>query len=438
MSGRRGLRPAHVVVMLLAVAPAWKVVEHFRRPGPKPVSAASAAAGRELFNHEWSPGDPLTKGDGLGPVYNAKSCVECHNQGGPGGGGPVSKNVVVYGLLTPETRGIPRSGVVHQKAVRPEFQETLDLVHSGLPHEPTIALALLTGSPRITLPPEVVVTQRNTPALFGDGLIDAVPDETLIAHQRAHSTPARLAGLNGARDKKVRGRIARLADGRIGRFGWKSEFATLGEFVKAACANELGLSNPDRPQATPLGRPNHKEGGVDLTDEQCVVMTDFIRGLDVPSQIMPTDSAEARRVARGKELFDTIGCVDCHSENLGPVAGIYSDMLLHDMGLDMASSTGYYGAIIPQPTVRNDKFSESDQPSAREWRTAPLWGVADSAPYMHDGRADTLEQAIELHGGEAEDMVATFKTMAPADRDAIVAFLKTLRAPSASETVAAK
>src|SRR6185437_1092958 len=128
----------------------------------------------------------------------------------------------------------------------------------GLPHAPSIPLADLVDKTRAR-PTDIVITQRNTPALFGDGLIDAVSDETLIAHQREHSTAARLVGLNGAKDGKVRGRIARLSDGRIGRFGWKLEFATLNDFVKAACANELGLSNPGRPQATPLGKLKYQQ-----------------------------------------------------------------------------------------------------------------------------------------------------------------------------------
>src|SRR5262249_61989018 len=116
------------------------------------------------------------------------------------------------------TPGLPRAGVVHRKAVGPEFQESLDLVPPGLPHEPSIPLSVLTDRKR-SRPPDVVVTQRNTPALFGDGLIDAISDETLLSHQREHSTAARLVGLNGARDGQVRGRVARLADGRIGPFG---------------------------------------------------------------------------------------------------------------------------------------------------------------------------------------------------------------------------
>lgn len=431
MAARSRMRPAHWIVLALVLAPAWKVVERITRPGPKAVSAEAVAAGRELFNHEWTPHDPLTKGDGLGPVYNAKSCVECHNQGGPGGGGPIAKNVTVYGLAGENKRGVPTSGVVHQQAIRPEFQETLDLVHVGLPHAPSIPLSELVDRTR-RRPPDVVVTQRNTPALFGDGLIDAVSDETLIAHQREHSTPARLVGLNGARDKKVRGRIARLADGRIGRFGWKSEFATLGDFVKAACANELGLSNPGRPQATPLGKLQHKPEGTDLTDAQCVLMTDFIRGLAAPTQVIPDDPKAAAQVKQGHKVFETVGCADCHSERLGPIAGIYSDMLLHDMGVELESSTGYYGSIIPQPAVRNDKFAESEQPTAGEWRTAPLWGIADSRPYLHDGRAGSLEEAITLHGGEASDVAARFAELPQTDREALIAFLKTMRAPAAS------
>ncbi|WP_406695097.1 di-heme oxidoredictase family protein [Singulisphaera sp. Ch08] len=432
MAARSRMRPAHWIVLALVLAPAWKVVERLSRPGPKVVSAESVAEGRTLFNHDWTVKDPLTKGDGLGPVFNATSCLACHHQGGAGGGGPVARNVTVYGLSSTTKSQVPPSGVVHQKAIRPAFQETLNLVHSSLPREPSIPLSVLTDRTR-PRSPDVVITQRNTPALFGDGLIDAVADETLLSHQREHSNAARLVGLNGARDSKVRGRIARLADGRIGRFGWKLEFATLNDFVKAACANELGLSNPGRPQAVPLGQLDYKSEGTDLTDEQCVMMTDFIRDLAAPTQVLPSDSKSRSQVEAGHTLFAKIGCADCHSERLGPIAGIFSDMLLHDMGVELESSTGYYGSIIPQPSVRNDKFAVSEQPTPAEWRTAPLWGVADSAPYLHDGRAASLEDAIVLHGGEASDVAARFKEMSGVDRDAVIAFLKTLRAPAQAE-----
>jgi CxxC motif-containing protein (DUF1111 family) len=423
------MRLSRGLILVLVLAPAWKIVERLLRPGPQAVSEQVSRMGGELFSHRWTEHDPLANGDGLGPVFNATSCVECHSQGGPGGGGPVDKNVTVYGLVKPHPKGIAQAGVVHQKAVSPALQETLSQVHSSLPRQPSLPLSVLTdrSRPRST---EVVITQRNTPALFGDGQIDAIADEAIIAHQREHSTAARLVGLNRARDSKVQGRVARLSDGRIGRFGWKLEFATLGDFVKAACANELGLSNPDRPQATPLGHPEYKAKGVDLTEAQCGLMTDFIRGLPSPKEAIPGDRELAGKAKAGKSLFRSIGCADCHSESLGSVTGLYSDMLLHDMGVELESTTGYYGSSIPPPAIRNDKFPESQQPSPGEWRTAPLWGVADSGPYLHDGRALTLEQAIETHGGEAADVTGRFKALSPDEKLAVLAFLQTLRAPA--------
>ncbi|HZW33866.1 MAG TPA: di-heme oxidoredictase family protein [Isosphaeraceae bacterium] len=424
---RKGLSRTLIAVLLLV--PVWKIAGSFWRPGPQAVRAESARLGRVLFTHRWTHNDPLAQGDGLGPVFNASSCVECHSQGGPGGGGPVQHNVTVYGLVAPHPKGLPQSGVVHQKAIAPAFQETLNLVHASLPAAPSIPLPVLTDRSR-RRSPDVVVTQRNTPPLFGDGLIDAISDDAIIAHQREHSTPARLVGLNGARDSLVRGRVARLSDGRIGRFGWKLEFATLNDFVKAACANELGLSNPGRPEPTPLGKPRYRGQGVDLTDEQCGLMTDFVRSLPPPIEAAPADPHLAAEVKTGKALFRSIGCADCHSESLGSVGGLYSDMLLHDMGPELESTTGYYGSIIPAPATPNEKFAASEQPTPGEWRTAPLWGVADSGPYLHDGRAGTLEEAIAAHGGEAAGVTAKFQKLEPSQQQVLVRFLKTLRAPA--------
>src|SRR3954452_3670723 len=158
MSERPRMRPAHWVVLALALAPAYKVAEWALRPGPKKVTPQAVAAGAVLFNHEWKANDSLAKGDGLGPVFNARSCLECHNQGGPGGGGPVTKNVTIYALASnqdvlrlsqqkcvgtptplPEM-GIPQTGVVHLKAVTPSFQETLSQVNPRLPNTPSLPL----------------------------------------------------------------------------------------------------------------------------------------------------------------------------------------------------------------------------------------------------------------------------------------------------------
>ena len=431
MATRSRFRPAYLVVVALALPPIWKATEWAMRPGPKPISPEAVAAGKELFNHSWTAKDPLTGGDGLGPVFNARSCVECHSQGGPGGGGPNDKNVTVYGLssgVASAVPGIPPIGVVHFKAIKPEYQEVLSQVSGGLPGSPRIDLMQLVDR-SFRLPPGVSITQRNTPALFGDGLLDAIPEDRLHAEQRRNSTAARLVGLSRAQDANIRGRVARLPDGRLGRFGWKAEFATLNEFVKAACANELGLSNPGRPQATPLARRDYKAEGVDLTDAQCEQMTDFIRDLDAPTAVKPSDPHARARAESGEATFAKIGCADCHTPDLGPIKGFYSNLLLHDMGAELASSTGYYGAAPAPPSVSP---GATPIPVASEWKTPPLWGVADSAPYLHDGRAPTLHDAIIAHRGEAVGVAKAYTDLPGNDQEDVVSFLKTLRSPKSA------
>jgi CxxC motif-containing protein (DUF1111 family) len=436
MTEPRRFRPAHLVFLVLLAPPLYKLGEWaWPSSGPKKLDVRAVAAGRELFNHDWKVNDPLSSGDGLGPVFNASSCVECHFQGGVGGGGSVEHNVTIYGAspgLLPKDKSIPSMGVIHAKATHAEFQERLNLVLPGLPGTPSVPLVTLVDPNfRCTIPSGVLITQRNTPALFGDGLLDAVPEAILHAEQRRNSSLARLAGMSRAKDFSVRGRVVRMADGRVGRFGWKAEFASLDDFVRAACANELGLSNPSKKQATSLAKRDYQPKGTDLTDAQCSMMTDFLRDLPAPVQIKPTEQAALAHVEHGAKLFESIGCADCHTPDLGPIKGFYSNLLIHEMGSDLASSNGYNGDPPVTPGFDND---EGIPPSDTEWRTAPLWGVADSAPYLHDGRAETLERAIELHGGESVGVANRFKELSDSDKDALIAFLKTLRAPGAAES----
>jgi len=141
MTEPRRFRPAHLVVLVLLAPPLYKLAEWaWPSTGPKKTSARAVAAGRELFNHDWVVNDPLSSGDGLGPVFNATSCVACHSQGGSGGGGPVEHNVTVYGLspaVVPKDRPIPPIGVVHSHAIKPEFQERLSNVLPGMPGTPS-------------------------------------------------------------------------------------------------------------------------------------------------------------------------------------------------------------------------------------------------------------------------------------------------------------
>jgi CxxC motif-containing protein (DUF1111 family) len=229
----------------------------------------------------------------------------------------------------------------------------------------------------------------------------------------------------GKDDDVPLGRALHLGIGRVGKFGWKAQTATLTEFVQAACANELGLGNPAQAQPAPLGEPEYRPVGFDLTLHQCDQITSFVASLPRPIEKAPSEPALRDSAARGKALFSKIGCANCHTPKLGSVEGLYSDLLLHKMGMDLSGSgSTYYGH--PRPGTN---LATGDGPRPDEWRTPPLWGVADAAPYMHDGRAKTLGEAILAHGGQADRSKERFRGLGQDDQAHLVTFLGTLRAP---------
>jgi CxxC motif-containing protein (DUF1111 family) len=196
------------------------------------------------------------------------------------------------------------------------------------------------------------------------------------------------------------------------------------EFVRAACANELGLGNPGQAQPQPLGYPAYQTVRFDLTLGQCDELTEFIRSLPRPIERIPADREDVANVKGGRSLFGSVGCADCHTPDVGSVRGLYSDLLLHEMGEDLEGGGDYNDRPLEDPT-----FSPGSGPLPAEWRTPPLWGVARSAPYLHDGRAPTLEEAIRLHGGQGKDSAERFANLAPYERNQLLAFLKTLETP---------
>jgi CxxC motif-containing protein (DUF1111 family) len=139
---------------------------------------------------------------------------------------------------------------------------------------------------------------------------------------------------------------------------------------------------------------------------------------------MPSAPFGPERAEAGKKLFQTIGCADCHTPRVGSVEGIYSDLLLHRMGQDLEGGGSYGDRPVPLPDIPPDSG-----PEPGEWRTPPLWGVADSAPYLHDGRAATLEEAIRMHAGQGARAAVRFIKLSEAEQAQLVVFLKTLQAP---------
>ena len=415
------------------------------------------AQGQELFFREWTPGDLRSHGgDGLGPLYNETSCVACHNLGAPGGAGPASKNVEIVTLVSrgsntdkgelddyhPGFRKAP-SVLLHRFGTDLEYKlwrlrrvggiELANMAEQGgaaeiaeirellglKPDEraktftnfrrPTRAATRVKG--QSLLGSVATLSRRNPPPLFGAGLIDAVPVEALRA-AAAHRDPE---------FPEIQGRLNRLKDGRVGRFGWKSQTPSLKEFVESACAMELGLEVPTQHQAKAPLDFTEKENGLDLTQQECDALTAFVASLPVPIEREPAGREERPEVKSGRELFTKVGCAACHLPKLASVAGIYSDLLLHDMGPDLSDSGSYYGAI---------ESPAADGPKSQEWRTPPLWGFRDSGPYLHDGRADTLEEAVALHGGQAGRSAKMYFELNHAERLEVQTFLNSLAAPS--------
>jgi CxxC motif-containing protein (DUF1111 family) len=277
------------------------------------------------------------------------------------------------------------------------------------------------------------LSQRQTTALFGAGLIDAIPQRVL----------EEAAARKFADYPEITGRISPMEKGGVGRFGWKAQLAGLEEFVLTACAVELGLQVPGKEQPPLPHKKEYRAPGLDMNRAECDALVKFIRDLPAPAERRPAHAAAAKYVAEGRELFAAVGCAACHAPNLGQVEGIYSDLLLHDMGEQLSDVGSSYGVLRPAPNGPNSREEvvssgpRSADPSRQaagpvspaEWRTPPLWGVRDSAPYLHDGRADTLEAAIAQHGGEADRSRTKFAALKFDERHKLLAFLKTLVAP---------
>ncbi len=129
-----------------------------------------------------------------------------------------------------------------------------------------------------------------------------------------------------------------MRDGRIGKFGWKGQTASLRDFTLTACAVELGLNVPGHEQAVVPYKPEYRSPGLDLTDQECNALISFLASLPAPSRSPAVNADYAAYLETGERLFAETGCAACHTRKLGDVDGIYSDLLLHDMGPALADS----------------------------------------------------------------------------------------------------
>ena len=354
-----------------------------------------------------------TVAKGLGPVYNATSCVSCHQNPNSGAASQTTElrvghhdengNFVNPTIIINDGQDkITGRSIVNDRAIGPEAQE----------HIPAR---------------ENIRTLRAALNTLGDGFVEAIDDTTLvaIAEKQPQVTDGRIHG------EMVQAPIFEApGQTRVGRFGWKDQHGSLLSFIGDAYLNEMGITNRLRPTdvTTVLKTtkdPEDQPDGLGLADIDHFAQ--FIRGTMVP----PRDAVLAATPAalRGGELFRQVGCAVCHvvSITTAPAGTVidggmftvpealgdkiihpFSDFLLHDIG------TGD-GIVQVGP-----------QDTANKLRTAPLWGVRTKARFMHDLGSLSLENAIARHDGEAHDAAEDFRELSPAQREALITFLKSL------------
>ncbi len=331
---------------------------------------------------------------GLGPIFNNVSCVACHFTGGVGG----ASNIVVtrFGLTTagvfdPLTN--LGGSLLQQRSINPAAREIVPLVAN-------------------------TVVRRQTTPLFGLGLVEAIPDAAILANVH----PGKPDGVTGHAVM-----VADVVSGQslVGRFGWKAQQATLLAFSGDAFLNEMGITSRFFPnENAPNGNaallaqhdlvadpedivdPSSGKGDIDF-------VADFMRLLAPPRAGLPTASITA-----GRALFTSTGCAVCHTPSfmtgvnaiaalsLKPVE-LYSDLLVHDMGT--------LGDGIVQ-----------GEAAAREMKTAPLWGIRASAPYLHDGRAPSIDAATRAHAGEGLVSKQRYEALTAAQRTQLLDFVGSL------------
>ena len=393
---------------------------------------ASSLTPDEIARHDV--GDPLfershiplaTHPDaGLGPLFNANSCVACHVRNGRGAPVP---GVSLVRVALQEANGatpVPQWGwQIQDHAIfghQPEA--TMDLTWQEEPQagdEPPlqkVQVGLIRPDGEVVADSEMNRSLRTAPPLIGLGLLEVIPDQAILSH----------ADPDDRDGDGISGRPVILEQGHgqqaLGRFGWKAGTATVQEQTAEAYINDMGLTTAADPETntTVEGQP------ADITWDELTAVTFYSQSLGAPATKRP---AKDPVVSKGSSLFGDLQCAVCHvpshKTSTDPNAVVvairgqtiwpYTDLLVHDMGPGL-----------------DDGVAEHGVTRSAEWRTAPLWGlgltnrVNEKAGYLHDGRARSVDEAIRWHGGEAEGAKGNYLALAPKDRQVLLDWLQGL------------
>lgn len=406
-------------------------------------SAIPGLTGYDAFMHEL--GDALFSQtfvsapsplfSGLGPVYNNVSCVSCHHNDGKG---TPTMGLITSSLLTrvsvPGTDefGGPLAmpgygGQLQDKAVSGKIAEArmkIDYteVPFSFPDGESVSLRrpqYSMNSPYKALPAGYMISVRLAPPVFGLGLLELIPDETLLSF--ADEADANGDGISG-RPNYVHDPLS--GKRVLGRFGLKANNPNLLVQVASAYHQDIGITSYIFPRESCYGQDQYDNLADDpeLADSMLQATSFYVQTLGVPARRNVTDP----EALRGEKLFNQLNCSGCHIPTLYTGVDVrqpalsnqrihpYTDLLLHDLGAELGDGRPDYVA------------------DGNEWRTPPLWGIGlfaktNGTPYyLHDGRARTLTEAILWHGGEAQRAKDAFVRLPKADRDVVLKFLQSL------------
>lgn len=413
--------------------------------------------GNALFRKVWVSSPSSTQAsDGLGPLFNARGCQNCHLKDGRGRPPQPGENAVsmFLRLSVPardaneqnliDTRGVllfpePTYGeqlqVFAVPGVKAEGRMVIDYAEEPVTlgdgtvvtlRRPAYSIADLVYGP---MSPDAMISPRVAPQMIGLGLLEQIPAEDLLA--KADPDDRDGDGISGKANHVIDPQTGDLA---LGRFGWKAGAATIRAQTASAFSGDIGISSPlvNRPygdctemQVECLAMPTGEQerlGISEAPDPVLDLVTFYSSTVGVPQRRSVDDPA----VLRGKQQFYELGCTSCHTPKFVTLRDApnpahrfqliwpYSDLLLHDMGEGLA-----------------DHRPEGDA-DGYEWRTPPLWGigltetVSGHTLFLHDGRARNLTEAILWHGGEAQAARTGFANLPKSARDDLISFLESL------------
>lgn len=399
--------------------------------------------GNSFFNKNWvfAPASTTAR-DGLGPLFHARSCSECHLRDGRSapseGASPLPG--LLFRFADPETEdplshpdfgrqfaplAIPKLEPegrieIRHRIVAGTFpdgsaytlREPIYEIASSIENHPSVPSFRL--APRIASP------------VFGLGLLEAIPESALLKHHDPEDRDG-----DGISGRVNRVRNPETGKVEIGRFGWKANQVDLRHQTAAAFVDDIGITSSIHPEEdlTPRQRDSYVSLGLELDEKPEIDEKTLERVVRYLQTLAPPARRriDAPEAIQGEELFHSTGCAACHvpewtteiyDSTLPEVGGQlirpYTDLLLHDMGPSLADSRG------------------DGEATGREWRTPPLWGIGltetvnGHTSFLHDGRARNLEEAILWHGGEAEAAQRAYQALEKRERVSLLSFLESL------------